>query len=178
MYKKVLISYFVVIIILVIFLNIVSIYATNSNIVSSSTNPEFHFSESDSLSWPVPGFHNITSNFGTRVHPITKKVSSHSGIDISATPGTDIYSASSGVVTLASFNGANGYSIHIENGNFEFIYGHVSPNYIVSVGDIITQNQIIGNVGPKYVDKTPDNKYTDSSRSIYKWLNYWSTLAF
>lgn len=76
-------------------------------------------------------------------------------------PGTDIYSASSGIVTLAQFNGANGYSIHIANGNLEFIYGHVSPNFIVSVGDEVEQNQIIGQVGPKYVKETPENNYTD-----------------
>lgn len=76
-------------------------------------------------------------------------------------PGTDIYSASSGIVTLAKFNGANGYSIHIINENLEFIYGHVSPNFIVHVGDKVEQNQIIGQVGTKYVEKIPENNYTD-----------------
>lgn len=109
------------------------------------------------------GFHNITSEFGTRIHPISGKISSHSGIDISAIPGTDIYAVSSGFVTLARFNGANGYSIHILNGNFEYIYGHVSPQFIVKTGDFVTQNQIIGKVGPKYVEKTPENKYIDST---------------
>lgn len=109
------------------------------------------------------GFHNITSEFGTRIHPITSKTSSHSGIDISASPGSNIYSVSSGIVILAKFNGANGYSIHIQNGNFEYIYAHVSPQFMVQVGDIINRNQIIGNVGPKYVEKTPENKYVDST---------------
>ena len=47
--------------------------------------------------------------------------------------GTDIYSASSGIVVLSSYDGANGYSLHISNGELTFIYGHISPNYLVSV---------------------------------------------
>lgn len=92
--------------------------------------------------------------------------------------GTLIYAVSSGTVTLASFNGANGYSIHISNGNFEFVYGHVSPNFTVFVGDTISQNQIIGTVGPKYVEKTPENNYTDSTRQIYQWLYNWTSFTF
>lgn len=64
---------------------------------------------------------------------------------------------------MYGFNGANGYSIHIENDNFTFIYGHVSPNFKVSVGDTISIGEIIGNIGPKYVEKTAENSYTDST---------------
>ena len=47
--------------------------------------------------------------------------------------GTNIYSASSGIVILACYDGANGYSLHIDDGKLVFIYGHISPNYLVSV---------------------------------------------
>ena len=30
-------------------------------------------------------------------------------------------------------------------------------------GDIVEQNQAIANVGPKYVEKTPENNYTDNT---------------
>ena len=85
------------------------------------------------------GYHNITSSFGNRISPITKKSSFHSGIDIGAQEGSLIYSASDGMVSFIGFNGANGYSIHISVNEFTFIYGHVSPNYIIKIGDIIVK---------------------------------------
>ena len=42
-------------------------------------------------------------------------------------------------------------------------YCHVSPNYIVSKGDKIEQGQLIGRVGPKYVDNVAGNTYKDST---------------
>ena len=145
----------------------------SSNLLQNNSNIEpilnFFFQNtnstenSDKLFWPTPGYHTITSPFGYRISPITGNISNHSGIDIGAQEGTYIYSVSIGIVTLANFNGANGYSIHIEQNNFTYIYGHVSPNYIVSVGDIIETGQIIGNVGPKYVTSTHDNTYKDNS---------------
>ena len=42
-------------------------------------------------------------------------------------------------------------------------YCHVSPNYIVSVGQIVEQGEIIGNVGPKYVYGVVGNNYKDAS---------------
>ena len=164
MYKNFFSIYFIVILISVLFINIIVFYNNSFNIISTPNSNQFHFSENYIFSWPIPGFHNITSNFGIRIHPISKKSSYHYGVDISAPTGTILYAATSGIVTLAQFNGANGYSIHISNGDLEFIYGHVSPDFIVSVGDNINQNQIIGFVGPKYVSSTPDNNYRDYSR--------------
>ena len=163
MYKNLLNIYFIILLIVLIFFNIIFFYNNSTNIISTSNPNQFHFSNNSNFSWPIPGFHNITSNFGIRIHPISKKSSFHSGIDISAPAGTSLYAITSGIVTFTNFNGANGYSIHISNGELEFIYAHVSPYYIVSVNEIITQNQIIGHVGPKYVDKVPENNYTDSS---------------
>ncbi len=47
--------------------------------------------------------------------------------------------------------GANGFTIKIENDNFIIGYSHMSPNFIVNVGDYIRKGQKIGEVGPKYV---------------------------
>ena len=93
----------------------------------------------------------ISSYFGSRTHPITKKNSYHSGIDIPAKENTNIYSISNGIVTFTGFSGANGYTIKILYNNFEIIYGHVSPNFIISKNDKISTNQVIGFIGPKYL---------------------------
>lgn len=44
-----------------------------------------------------------------------------------------------------------------------FSYSHISPIFIVNVGDHIKQNQHIANVGPKYITPITNNNYTDSS---------------
>lgn len=57
-------------------------------------------------------------------------------------------------------------------------YCHVSPNYIVSVGDDVSIGQIIGTVGPKYVYGVPGNKYTDSAGNPTNRRNNWYTSPF
>lgn len=59
--------------------------------------------------------------------------------------------------------GANGFTIKIENSDFLIMYSHVSPHFVVNVGDFVHQGQIIGNVGPKYVNNILNNPYKDSS---------------
>ena len=61
------------------------------------------------------------------------------------------------------FKGAGGYTITIHNNEFDISYCHVSPNFIISVDDIIEQNTLIGFVGPKYIDNIPNNPYHDNS---------------
>ncbi len=61
------------------------------------------------------------------------------------------------------FQGANGYTIQIKQQNTVFSYSHVSPNFIVNLNDSICKNQLIGNVGPKYIDTMPNNPFLDST---------------
>lgn len=119
------------------------------------------------------GFHTITSPFGKRTSPTSGASSNHSGVDIAALEGSTIYSVITGKVTFVGFKGAGGCTITVQNGNLETSYCHVSPNYIISVGDTITSGEKIGNVGPKYVYGIPNNPYHDSSgnptnRSYYR----------
>ena len=59
------------------------------------------------------------------------------------------------------FNGANGYTVTVSEGNFSVSYSHVSPNFIVYVGQYIKQGETIANVGPKNVYGIPNNPYRD-----------------
>ena len=113
--------------------------------------------------WPAPGYTRITSGFGYRVAPASGASTYHSGIDIGAPTGTNIVSAFSGIVTFIGFKGAGGYTITITNSNFSASYCHVSPNFIVEIGQNVQKGQIIGNVGPKYVYDVPNNPYKDKS---------------
>ena len=88
---------------------------------------------------------------------------SHSGIDIPAPEGTNLIATCNGTITFTGFLGGGGYTITLSTDNLKITYCHVSPNYIVSEGDLITQGQIIGYVGPKYVYGVSGNIYSDST---------------
>jgi len=67
-------------------------------------------------------------------------------------------------------NGANGYTLKIQsdNENTIFSYSHISPNFIVKIGDHVNQSQIISNVGPKFLSNNdPHTIYKDSSTGLY-----------
>ena len=108
------------------------------------------------------GYHTITSRFGNRTAPTDGASSNHSGIDIAAPTGTNILSVISGNVIYTGFNGANGYTIQIQNNNIITSYSHVSPDFVVSVGDSVNSGDIISSVGPKIVYNVPNNPYHDS----------------
>ena len=50
----------------------------------------------------------ISSNFGERIHPITKERKMHNGVDIAVPIGTHVYSAVNGTVILARYSESAG----------------------------------------------------------------------
>ena len=139
-------------------------YNSETTIVSSDSSlldNSYYFSNSEFF-WPVPGYHRITSPFGKRTSPTTGASSYHSGIDIGVPEGTNIFSVTSGQVIFTGFKGAGGFTITIKSNNYTISYCHVSPNYIVTIGDIISAGSHIGNVGPKYLDGF-NSPYKDAS---------------
>ncbi len=164
MFKKFFSFYFSSMIILVIFIFIIqNFYEININENSTKTLNSTYYFSSSKFNWPVPGNYIITSRFGPRNSPTAGASSSHSGIDISAKPNTNIFSVLGGIVTFTGFKGAGGYSITIHSNEFDISYCHVSPNYIVKVNDIIDANSLIGFVGPKYISNIKNNPYHDST---------------
>ena len=118
---------------------------------------------SSNFFWPLPNNKGISSYFGKRKSPTAYASSFHKGIDIPATPGTNIYAAMSGTVVMAKFNGSGGCTVTVQNGDMFTSYCHVSPNFIVVPGEYIEKGQLIAQVGPKNVYGFPENKYKDSS---------------
>lgn len=98
--------------------------------------------------WPLPSkYTKISSPYGWRIHPVTKKQQFHRGIDIPAPYGTEIMAVASGTVIECSSNYADGNYITISHGGgIASFYSHLS-RFRVKVGDKVTQGQIIGNVG-------------------------------
>lgn len=102
---------------------------------------------SGSFLWPVASYVYVSSRFGLRVHPITGKTKSHTGIDIASNQGTAVYASDGGSVTLAGWNGGYGNCIMIDHGNgYVTLYGHLS-SISVSVGQTVSQGATIGAVG-------------------------------
>lgn len=124
----------------------------------SINNESIIIVEPSEFYWPLPNNHTITSPFGPRRAPTSGASSSHSGTDIAATPGTPIHSICDGYVIFTGFKGAGGFSITIKASPYKVSYCHVNPNYIVSINEFVSKGQIIGHVGPKYVDY-PSNYY-------------------
>ena len=97
--------------------------------------------------WPLPGYYRLSSLFGYRIHPITGKAHSHTGIDIPAPSGTPILACKSGQVVTSAYHYSYGNYVVIGHGNGNStLYAHMSSR-AVSEGDMVTQGQTIGYVG-------------------------------
>jgi murein DD-endopeptidase MepM/ murein hydrolase activator NlpD len=107
--------------------------------------------------WPVVG--PIMSDYGWRIHPVTKKPDFHKGVDIDAVEGTQIAAAASGVVTKVGWNGGYGIEIEIFHGNgISTVYAHCSK-VLLNVGDEIKKGQVIALVGMTGIATDPHLHY-------------------
>ena len=93
---------------------------------------------------PIQG--TITSTFGWRTPTTTTVPKYHTGLDIAASTGTVIKSATEGKVILASSQGDYGNHYKIEVNGIIIIYAHCSKLYLKE-GDSVTQGQEIAEVG-------------------------------
>lgn len=90
----------------------------------------------------------VTSSYGTRIHPITGKKKTHTGIDYGSPHGSNILAAAPGKVIVAGYNtGGYGNYVVINHGNgVTSLYAHASA-LCVSTGQTVTQGQVIAKVG-------------------------------
>lgn len=105
----------------------------------------------------------------------------HSGIDIPATNGINIYAIESGIITFASWGAGGGYTIVLEldkYSNISVSYCHLSPYYIVKRNDYVEKGELIAYVGPKNVYGINNNPYKDSNGNPTNRGYYWSSFAF
>jgi len=95
--------------------------------------------------YPVEG--NISSPYGKRVSPFSGKRATHSGVDISAPPGTPIRATADGVVSYSGRTQYSGYLVVIEHGcGFSTAYAHNKSNP-VKMGQKVERGDIVGYVG-------------------------------
>ncbi|NYJ28226.1 M23 family metallopeptidase [Allomuricauda sp. ARW1Y1] len=94
------------------------------------------------------GDYSLSSGFGLRVHPISKKPTAHFGIDLAAPSGKPVYASAAGTVADV-IRSENGYGTHIiirHRFGFKTLYGHLDKVLVVK-GQTIEQNEPIATVG-------------------------------
>jgi len=104
---------------------------------------------------PSPGATRVSSEFGMRTHPITRRRTMHNGIDLPMPNGTRINSLGDGVVTAVGYEAGGGryVKIRFDNG-MEAFYCHLQ-SYSVRTGQRVAMGQQIalsdnsgGSTGP------------------------------
>lgn len=105
-------------------------------------------------------FRRISSSFNPRrLHPITKTVRPHRGIDYAANTGTPVWSSGDGRVIKSGYHKYNGNYVVIQHG------GGVQTKYLhlhkrkVKTGQRVRQKQIIGTVGTTGLSTAPHLHY-------------------
>jgi len=101
------------------------------------------------MTWPLPGHYVITSKFGNRLHPVLKKYSLHTGVDIagSGCNGDPVVAAAAGTVIKATYSNSYGNYVVIDHGDgITTLYAH-SSKLLVKAGDKVKAGQQIMKVG-------------------------------
>jgi murein DD-endopeptidase MepM/ murein hydrolase activator NlpD len=89
----------------------------------------------------------LTSSFGMRESPISHHMAYHTGIDLAAPAGTDVYAARDGVVTESGTSPVLGeYIVIMHDGSWSTVYGHLSKR-LARLNDHVESGMIIGKVG-------------------------------
>jgi murein DD-endopeptidase MepM/ murein hydrolase activator NlpD len=102
----------------------------------------------------------VASGFNWRIHPIYKIRHFHTGIDFTATRGTEIYATGDGVVKQVEIK-RNGYgkNIKIDHGyGYVTLYAHMSK-FNVRKGQKVKRGEVIGYVGTTGTSTAPHLHY-------------------
>ena len=89
----------------------------------------------------------ISSRYGNRVDPMTKRKAYHYGMDFAGPVGANVYSTAPGIVKFAGRKGNYGKFVEIDHGfNIVTRYGHLGV-LKVSKGDQLARGTVIGYQG-------------------------------
>jgi len=106
--------------------------------------------DGNALQWPVQG-RGVNSGYGNRRDPFTGRTNFHTGVDIPAPLGTNIFAAESGRVIFSGWQGGYGNTVIIDHSTagrqgMTTLYGHAS-SLLVRQGDTVRRGQVIARVG-------------------------------
>jgi len=96
--------------------------------------------------WPTDST-RITSEFGYRKDPFTRRTAYHAGIDIGGRSGDPVYAAADGVVSAVGYERSHGYYVTIKHENgLQTNYFHLRK-YLVSKGQKVEKGEKIALLG-------------------------------
>jgi len=125
--------------------------------------------------WPVEGGW-VSSNFGTRLHPISGKKQFHRGVDIPGKEGNLVLAVADGVVIRSQKAGSFGWMVEIDHGDsYTTLYSHNRKN-LVEVGETVVKGQGIAEIGSTGLSTGPhvhfevskNNRSINPVRYLYK----------
>jgi murein DD-endopeptidase MepM/ murein hydrolase activator NlpD len=95
--------------------------------------------------FPIQGW--ISSGYGWRRNPLSKRREFHQALDLVAPWGTPVKAAAQGRVVYAGWRQAYGLTVEMEDGHgYSTVYGHLS-RILVKKGTWVKKGEIIGRVG-------------------------------
>lgn len=99
------------------------------------------------LGFPVDSEARLTSAFGVRKDPFTKRPSMHQAVDIGAHNGAPIIATADGVVIYSGYKSSYGNVVIVDHGHgFKTKYGHMSKT-LVKKGQQIKIGDNVGEMG-------------------------------
>lgn len=103
--------------------------------------------EATPIGEPVGDTFRLTSGYGTRIDPFTRRAAFHAGKDFAAYRNAPIVSTAAGRVVYAGWRAGYGRTVEVDHGyGFKTRYGHLN-SIDVRRGDEIAAGQRIGGMG-------------------------------
>ncbi len=97
----------------------------------------------------------VSSDFGSRVHPVRKVVKHHHGVDLAAPQGSPIRAIASGLVVFADPHGGYGNLVVVQHSDgITSHYGHCDT-IRVKPGQRVVSGEIIATVGSTGISTGP-----------------------
>lgn len=99
------------------------------------------------LRWPLAGSPRVSADYGMRYHPILKRKSLHTGVDITTAKGTPVLAADGGKVIYVGTVGSYGKLLVIDHGKgLSTVYTQLFAVEVIN-GETVTKGSQIGQVG-------------------------------
>ena len=89
----------------------------------------------------------LTSGYGYRTNPITKKKQFHYGVDLALNEGENIVATASGIIKATGFDSLKGNFVFIKHDELYSTLYTKLQKFVVKKGDKVDKNQLIGYVG-------------------------------
>jgi murein DD-endopeptidase MepM/ murein hydrolase activator NlpD len=97
--------------------------------------------------WPTKSL-KVTSTFGYRKDPFTRRPSLHTGIDIGGNYNDPVYATADGTVQFVGYDNAHGHNLIINHSNgLRTRYMHLNKKPSVNQGETVEKGQQIGLLG-------------------------------